>query len=247
MQMSSSSLHISGVSAGYSRTNVINEISLDVRPGETFGLIGLNGAGKTTLIKTILGLRDPAAGDILVGGHKAGSGEAQRYIAFLPERFDPAWFLSAYEFIDFTLSLYGRKVSRADVDTMAAELGLNAAFLPKRAQTYSKGMRQKLGLMTAFMTGCPLLVLDEPMSGLDPLARSQVKNLMVRAREAGQAIFLCSHILSDMEELCDRVAILHGGRIAFVGTPRDLLTQTGEAQLERAFLSLTGHIPAKAA
>lgn len=245
--MTISAINISGVAAGYGRTDVIRDISLDVLPGETFGLIGLNGAGKTTLIKTILGLRDPSAGDIRVGGSKAGSGEAQRYIAFLPERFDPAWFLNAYEFIDFTLSLYGREASRADIDAMAAGLGLSTAFLPKRAQTYSKGMRQKLGLMTAFLTRCPLLVLDEPMSGLDPLARSQVKDLMVAARKAGQSIFLCSHILSDMEELCDRVAILHGGRIAFVGKPQELLAETKEAQLERAFLSLTGYITAKAA
>ncbi len=240
-------LNIKDVCAGYSKTNIIHDITLDVKSGETYGLIGLNGAGKTTLLKTILGLKDPASGEILVDGHYAGSAEAKRQVAFLPERFDPAWFLNAYEFINFTLSLYGRKVSKAEADAMADKLGLNKAFLPKRAQTYSKGMRQKLGLMTTFMTGCPLLILDEPMSGLDPLARSQVKDIIMDARRAGRTTFLSSHILSDMEELCDRIAVLHGGKIVFTGTPAELLLSTGQAQLERAFLSIAGLNEMKAA
>lgn len=236
--MTSSFLDISDVAAGYGGGNVISNISLDVRAGETYGLIGLNGAGKTTLLKTILGLKDQSAGTIKVAGEIAGSAEAKKQLAFLPERFDPPWFLNAYEFIDFTLSLYGRKSSRAEVDSMALKLGLNLAFLPKRASTYSKGMRQKLGLMTTFMTGCPLLILDEPMSGLDPLARTQVKDIIVAARSQGRTTFLSSHILSDMEELCDRVAVLHGGKIMFIGKPSDLIASSGQPQLERAFLSL---------
>lgn len=240
-------LDISNVAAGYGGKNVISDITLDVRAGETYGLIGLNGAGKTTLLKTILGLKDESAGTITLNGHANGTAEAKRELAFLPERFDPAWFLSAYEFIDFTLSLYGRKANRADIDAMADSLGLGVSYLSKRAQTYSKGMRQKLGLMTTFLTGCPLLILDEPMSGLDPLARRQVKEQMVKARQKGATIFLSSHILSDMEELCDRIAVLYGGKIIFTGTPSALLTQTGQAYLERAFLELIGSGASKAA
>ena len=245
--MTNSFLEINDVAAGYGGVNVISQISLDVKPGETYGLIGLNGAGKTTLLKTILGLKDPSAGIIRVAGHAAGSREAKEQLAFLPERFDPAWFLNAYEFIDFTLSLYGRKIAKADINAMASKLGLKLEFLPKRAQTYSKGMRQKLGLMTTFMTGCPLLILDEPMSGLDPLARAQVKDIISEARGQGRTTFLSSHILSDMEELCDRIAVLHGGRIVFVGKPQDLVAQSGQKQLERAFLSLIGQSQPKAA
>ncbi len=232
------SIDISGVDAGYGPVPVITDILFDVHAGETFGLIGLNGAGKTTLLKTILGLKDAQKGSITVAGHAAGSAEAQKHLAFLPERFDPAWFLNAYEFINFTLSLYGRKVERSEIDAMAEKLGLNKAFLPKRAQTYSKGMRQKLGLMTTFLTGCPLMILDEPMSGLDPLARAQVKDLIVAAKAQGRTTFLSSHILSDMEELCDRIAVLHAGKIGFIGKPADLLKQTGQSYLERAFLDL---------
>lgn len=238
--MSEIYVDISGITAAYGTQDVLHAISFHVNAGETFGLIGLNGAGKTTLLKIMLGLKDAKAGNILMGGLPAGAPAARKNFAFLPERFDPAWFLSAYEFIQFTLSLYGRTASRAEIDAMAEKLALKKEFLSKRANTYSKGMRQKLGLMATFLTGCPLLLLDEPMSGLDPLARAQVKNLVAEARAAGRTVFFSSHILSDMHELCDRVAVLHGGDIVFTGAPADILVQTGQATLERAFLHLIG-------
>lgn len=229
-------IDIVAISAGYSKARVIHDISLQVKRGETYGLIGLNGAGKTTLLKILLGLKDSHSGSINIAGFPAGSTQAKKQLAYLPERFDPAWFLNAYEFIDFTTSLYGQKVKRADVDAMAVKLGLNVSYLSKLARTYSKGMRQKLGLMATFLTSCPLMILDEPMSGLDPRARAQVKSLMVEAAEQGRTIFLSSHILSDLEELCHKVAVLHEGGLVYVGSPNDLLTQTGETQLEKAFL-----------
>lgn len=240
-------LEISNINAGYGSTQVLHDISLDVQSGETFGLIGLNGAGKTTLIKIILGLKDQISGNIAVAGHKAGSDDAKKHLAYLPERFDPAWFLTAYEFIKFTLSLYQRKMDKAAADRLAEKLGLKVSYLSKKAQTYSKGMRQKLGLMSTFMTDSPLLILDEPMSGLDPLARAQVKSLVTEARAQGRTTFLSSHILSDMEELCDRIAILHGGRILFIGKPADLMAEQGKPYLEQAFLSLIGTNTLKAA
>lgn len=247
MTVTHTSLDVSNVYADYGASPVIRDISLSVEVGETYGLIGLNGAGKTTLLKTILGLKQQTKGVIKVSSHLAGTAMAKKDIAYLPERFDPPWFLNAYEFIDFTLSLYGRKANRADADTMAKALGLNVSYLPKRAQTYSKGMRQKLGLLTTFMTDCPLLILDEPMSGLDPLARSQVKELMLAAKRKGQTIFLSSHILSDLEEMCDRTAVLHAGTIRFIGKPADLLRQSAQPTLEKAFLSLISQGEEKAA
>jgi ABC-2 type transport system ATP-binding protein len=234
--MSEVFINIDGVSAGYGKTKVLRDISLQVKRGETYGLIGLNGAGKTTLLKILLGLKDAKSGSVLIDGEPAGSTQAKKRLAYLPERFDPAWFLNAYEFIDFTTSLYGQKVRRADVDAMALKLGLNVSYLSKLARTYSKGMRQKLGLMATFLTSCPLMILDEPMSGLDPRARAQVKNLMIEASEQGRTIFLSSHILSDLEELCGNIAVLHDGNLVFVGSPDGLLNQTGEPYLEKAFL-----------
>lgn len=229
-------LDIQSVSAGYGRAGVITDISLDIEQGETYGLIGLNGAGKTTLLKIILGLKESSSGSITIDGSAAGTTAAKSKLAYLPERFDPAWFLNAYEFIDFTTALYGHKVKRADIDAMAVKLGLNLAYLPKLARTYSKGMRQKLGLMATFLTPCPLLILDEPMSGLDPRARTQVKGVLIEAAEQGRTTFLSSHILSDMEELCTRVSVLHDGRIVFTGKPAELLAKTSETHLEKAFL-----------
>lgn len=240
-------LEILNINAGYGSAQVLHDVSFDVQAGETFGLIGLNGAGKTTLIKILLGLKDQMSGAISIAGHRAGSEEAKNQLSYLPERFDPAWFLTAYEFIKFTLSLYKRPFDKGQADTMAEKLGLKTSYLAKKAQTYSKGMRQKLGLMSTFMTGSPLLVLDEPMSGLDPLARAQVKSLVSAARAEGRTVFLSSHILSDMEELCDRVAILHGGKIMFIGKPSELLTMQGKPYLEQAFLSLIGGQHANAA
>jgi len=245
--MTESHLSIQSVTAGYGSHPVIHDISIDVQAGETHGLIGLNGAGKTTLLKTVLGLKDQISGTILVDGHESGSTQAKKSLTFLPERFDPAWFLSAYEFIDFTMSLYAHKVDRAEVNDLANRVGLNVSYLGKRAQSYSKGMRQKLGLMAMFLAPCNLIILDEPMSGLDPLARAQIKDLMAQAKKQNKTIFLSSHILSDMEELCDRVSVLHGGRIVFTGRPSEMLSQTNEVYLERAFLRLIEIPMAKAA
>lgn len=245
--MSDVFLDIRAVNAGYGNMPVIRDITLQINQGETYGLIGLNGAGKTTLLKVILGLKDQQSGDVFIAGHRAGTTAAKSELAYLPERFDPAWFLNAYEFIDFTTSLYGHKVRREDVDAMAVKVGLDTAYLPKLARTYSKGMRQKLGLMATFLTPCPLLILDEPMSGLDPRARAQVKTLLIEAAAQGRTTFLSSHILSDMEELCTRVAILHEGALAFVGKPADLLAQTGESHLEKAFLKTIERSPVSAA
>lgn len=240
-------LDIRSICAGYGRAGVITDISIGINQGETYGLIGLNGAGKTTLLKIILGLKEASAGSVMIDGHRAGTTAAKNKLAYLPERFDPAWFLNAYEFIDFTTSLYGHKVKRVEIDEMAAKLGLNLAYLPKLARTYSKGMRQKLGLMATFLTPCPLLILDEPMSGLDPRARAQVKGLLVEAAGQGRTTFLSSHILSDMEELCTRVSVLHDGRIVFTGKPAELLSQTAEKHLEKAFLKIIDAPEAEAA
>lgn len=233
-------LDIQNVGAGYGDTKIISGISLAVARGETFGLIGLNGAGKTTLIKTILGLKEAETGSILVAGQDAGSEKAKQSLAYLPERFDPPWFLNAYEFIDFTMALYNTKVSRTEIETISDKVGFDRKYLSHRAGSYSKGMRQKVGLMATFLTPAPLLILDEPMSGLDPLARAQVKGLLEKARGEGRTCFLSSHILADMEEMCDRVAVLHGGTLRFTGAPARLLEETGEKYLERAFLSHIG-------
>ncbi len=234
--MTEDALQISNVAADYGARRVISGIEFSVHAGETFGLIGLNGVGKTTLIKTVLGLKEPSEGDIRIFGHGRLTPQSKHDLAYLPERFDPPWFLTGYEFIEFSLSFYKKKTDRSVIDSYADKLQLDKAALKRKMQTYSKGMRQKLGLLATFMTDCKVLILDEPMSGLDPLARTLVKDLCIEGRQQGRTIVLSSHILADMDELCDRVAIVHDGRMVFLGTPAKLRGDMGGATLERAFL-----------
>jgi len=229
-------LKVDKVSVTYEATPAIKNICLEVKAGEMFGLIGLNGAGKTTLIKTLLSLRKQDEGSVEVFGKPPGEKSTRKHFAFLPERFDPPWFLSGMEFIKMSLQLYGRKFNREEVIKSAESLALDPQALGRRVHTYSKGMRQKLGLMGTLLTECKLMILDEPMSGLDPRARALVKDTLMSAKKQDQTIFLSSHILADMEEICDRVAVLHDSEIMFVGKPNDLIAQTNSGNLERAFL-----------
>ncbi len=228
--MAQSILDIVSLNAGYDKKIVVSDATLSIEKGEVFGLIGLNGAGKTTLIKTVLGLREKFSGDINIGSKET--------ISYLPERFDPPWFLSGLEFIQFSLSLYGKKITREQACEEVGRVSLNPDFLDKRVNTYSKGMRQKLGLLATFLTQAPLLILDEPMSGLDPMARQEVKKIITDTKVSGRSVFMCSHILSDVQELCDRVAVFHESKIIFTGSPSEMLKQHKAPNLEGSFLSM---------
>lgn len=229
-------LNVKGVSAGYGAMLVVHDVDLNVKAGEFFGLIGLNGAGKTTLIKTILGLRDQMSGEILVKNQPNTSKASKAHMAYLPERFEPPWFLSGLEFLKFSLKIYNKSATTDQIYEAADKLALDRKALGRKVHTYSKGMRQKLGILGTVFTGCDLFILDEPMSGLDPLARTLVKDMLVETKSHDNTIFLSSHILADMDEICDRVCVLHQGVIKFVGTPDDLKKQTKSKNLERAFL-----------
>jgi ABC-2 type transport system ATP-binding protein len=234
-------LEIENLDVAYGRFSALEAVNLNVLSGKTFGLIGLNGAGKTTLIKTILGLRHPLKGRISFfdsDGSQLLSQNAKKHIAYLPERFEPPVFLSGREFIRFSGTLYQKKISEAEMDEAAKSLELDSAVLSRSVNTYSKGMRQKLGLIATILTGCQFLILDEPMSGLDPKARVCVKENIVRLREEGRTVFLSSHILSDLHEICDTVAVLHNKTIQFYGSPDDLMKQYNKSSLERAFLEV---------
>lgn len=229
-------IDIRDVSADYGHGPVLKNVSFDVRAGETFGLMGLNGAGKTTLIKILLGLMEASQGAVEVFGRRTLDPDSKTRIAYLPEKFEPPPFLTGLEFVKFSLDLYKRPYDEAAVTAAADRIALQRDALKRRVNTYSKGMRQKTGLMGTWLTECPLLILDEPMSGLDPRARALVKDEIIACRARGMTVFLSSHILSDMDEICDRVAVMHDGEIRFTGTPAGLRETTGQAYLERAFL-----------
>lgn len=231
-----SALKLENVSISYGVKPVVQNINLDVKSGEVFGLMGLNGAGKTTMIKAVLGLRDQCEGDIQVYGQPKMIKESKARLAYLPEKFEPPWFLTGMEFLAFSLKLYKKPFDKNAMIEAARSLSLDTEALNRRMNTYSKGMRQKLGLMGTLLTGCSLFILDEPMSGLDPQARALVKKMIDDLKHEERTIFLSSHILADMDEICDRVALLHDGAIHYIGTPKDLKLYTKTDNLERAFL-----------
>lgn len=233
-------LSIRNAAAAYGDFIAVQDVSLDLGEGEIFGLVGLNGAGKTSLIKTIISLKDLHAGSIGLEGVPVYERESRKKIAYLPERFDPPWFLTGEEFIRFSLSLYGRKITDEEMLMAAQSVALAPEALKRRVQSYSKGMRQKLGLLGTVLTGCRLLVLDEPMSGLDPMARQQVKKIIRRCKAEGLTVFMSSHILADVREICDRVAVIHDHKMAYCGTPADMCARYGGQDMELAFLRLIG-------
>lgn len=231
-------LSIQAVSKQYHQVPVLKQISFTLKPGEIFGLIGLNGAGKTTLIKIILDLITANGGEVKIFDHSQHSVESRKYLSYLPEKFQPSRYLKGYEFLDLSLSYYGKKLENQAADLMAMKLDLDAKVLSRRVGTYSKGMGQKLGLAAAFLVDSPLLILDEPMSGLDPRARIRLKQVLLDARTSGKTVFFSSHILSDIDEICDRIGIIHEGELRFVGTPAEFKSRHRNDVLEQAFLSL---------
>jgi ABC-2 type transport system ATP-binding protein len=231
-------LLVEKVSVAYGSRTVIDSLDLSIAAGETFGLIGLNGTGKTTLIKAILGLRRHTGGAISINGLPHMDPASRRQLAFLPERFDPPAFLSGGEFLKFSVSLYNVAYDPVRAEALSRALALDPAVLKNRVNTYSKGMRQKLGLLATLLTGCALMVLDEPMSGLDPQARAFVKEALTQVRGEGRTVFLSSHILSDMNEICDRVAVMDEGQLVYVGTPEGMMERGGDRSMERAFLNI---------
>lgn len=230
-------IDIRNLSTTYGKTKVLHGITFSVPQNICFGLIGLNGAGKTTLIKVLLGLREATEGDATILGQALGSDAVKSQISYLPEKFEPPPFLTGFEFVHFTQKLYNRTITEDEILAMADMLQLQREALPRRVTSYSKGMRQKLGLMATLLANCPLVILDEPMSGLDPRARILVKDAILAYQKRGNTVIMCSHILADLEEMCPDIAVLHQGALVYSGSPQDMIASTAQANLERAFLS----------
>jgi len=225
-----------GVSKRFGRAEVLRAIDLDVHSGECMGLAGVNGAGKTTLIKCLLDFCDLDSGAIEIHGTTHRHPQSRAHLAFLPERFTAPYFLTGREFIAMMMRLFGCRYGEERVRAMFAALDLEVAALDKPVRAYSKGMTQKLGLAACFLSQRDVYVLDEPMSGLDPKARDRAKDLLLNLKSEGRTLLFTSHSLADVEEVCDRVTVLHGGTVAYAGPPRGLCERHGEASLERAFL-----------
>ena len=235
--MTTPALEISELAKTYGKFSVLSALSLSVLPGECFGLVGMNGAGKTTLIKCLLDFCDIDSGEIRLFGVTHRETRARQPLAFLPEHFMPPQALTGRNFLRYMAALREQPYREDDALAMCAALDLDAQALARSARSYSKGMAQKLGLAACLLSGADLFVLDEPMSGLDPKARARLKQQLNRAKQAGKTIFFSSHVLADVEELCDRMAILHQGKLAFIGTPAACRENYQAQTLEAAYLA----------
>lgn len=234
--MSIPAVRFQQVVQGYAGGTLLHGIDLDIAPGESVALVGVNGAGKTSLIKCLLDFCALGAGSIEIFGLSHRLPAARRPLAFLPERFTPPYYLTGRDFLRYLSTLHGAACDDAALARVTAALDLAPEALARTVRSYSKGMTQKLGLAACLLAQKDLYVLDEPMSGLDPKARALLKQQLQRLRERGASLFFTSHALTDVEQLCDRVAILHQGRIRFAGTPRQCRAQFGAADLEQAFM-----------
>jgi ABC-2 type transport system ATP-binding protein len=225
-------LSVTALRKTYGRTTALGGVDLEIGAGELVGLLGPNGAGKSTLVKIACGLVRPRGGRAVVCGAPAGSREARRALGYLAELFRfPGW-ARAEEVLTLHQRLAGSDGGAAERAALLEQVDLLDAR-DRRVEAMSKGMQQRLGLAQALIGGPRLLLLDEPTSALDPVGRRMVRELLERLREQGVAVLLNSHLLSEVELVCDRVAILDGGQVVAAGRPSDLV-HAGGVEIETA-------------
>jgi ABC-2 type transport system ATP-binding protein len=230
-------LIVEDVSLTLGARRILDHVSFAVGSGETVGLVGVNGAGKTSLIRGLLDLTRLDSGSVTIGGESHLSTSARCHCTYLAERFVPPNFATGAELLRHLLALHGQPFDRSRAEHEAHALELDPKALDRPARDYSKGMAQKIGLIACLLPAPQLLILDEPMSGLDPKARALFKRRLARVKEDGMAVFFSTHLLTDVEALCDRILLLDSGRICFNGTPAALMERTHAENLEQAFLS----------
>lgn len=234
-------LKITNLKKNFASKVVLDNINFELKNNEIFGLIGLNGAGKTTLIKIILDLLEADSGTVDIMNITSTSSKSREFLRYLPEKFQASSMVSGMEFLkifnDFDKTYSGNKSELVnEIYKLADLLALDRTALNLKVSKYSKGMTQKLGLISTFLGSSKLIILDEPMTGLDPKARIYLKNLLKESKKENKTVFFSSHILADIDEICDRIGILNNGKICFVGTPEELKNKHSETLLEKAFL-----------
>jgi ABC-2 type transport system ATP-binding protein len=212
----------------------LDSLNLLVEDGEIFGLLGPNGAGKTTAVKMIMGFMAPTAGEIIFQDKKLAMAEPRPQFGYLPESFKPNPNLTVEEYLLFHNELAGFAIDTEMLDEQLRLVGMDR-FKQRRVSDLSKGMGQRLGLAQAFAGSPDFLILDEPTSGLDPIGRSEVIDLLLSINKQGKTIFFCSHILSEVERLCDRIGILVEGKLQFVGQVKEFLNKWEAENLDEGF------------
>jgi ABC-2 type transport system ATP-binding protein len=217
---------------------ILNNLNLTIESGQYFAIAGENGAGKTTLIKIILDLiRNINSGSIILNGSPGTATDARNGLTYLPEKFDLKKEVTGWQYLKFVFGIYNQKINKAWVLDLCEQLSLDADRLDHKTSVYSKGMKQKLGLISCFMLDKALIILDEPLSGLDPKARFHFKELLANERKQNRTIFYSTHMLADAEEVCDQFGILHDGEMKFVGTPGECMDKYQADTLELAYMN----------
>jgi len=217
---------------GRRKVVAVRDLNLEIRRGEVFGLLGPNGSGKSTTVKLMLGLLFPTRGEVSVLGRHPRDVAAKRLVGFLPEESYLYRFLNAQETLDFYGRLFAlnRAERRRRAEMLIRQVGLEHAR-KRPLKEYSKGMARRIGVAQALINDPALVILDEPTSGLDPKGRREMKDLILALKDQGKTVLLCSHLLPDVEEVCDRVGILNRGRLLTVGKLSDLLVRQDEVQV----------------
>ena len=225
---------------GRRRTRAVNGISFQVNQGECVGFIGANGAGKSTTIKTLMGFMFPVSGRATVFGEAGGAPAGRRRIGYLPEVALYYPFMKARELLGLYGGLSGlsRQALRERIPAVLEDVGLSGKG-DILLRNFSKGMQQRLGIAQALIAEPELLILDELSSGLDPVGRHDLRRVLVRLKQAGRTLFFSSHELTEVESLCDRVIMIHRGRLLRDETLAELKREQGEGDLEHLFIRLT--------
>lgn len=223
------------------KVRALDGLTLNVRPGQIFGFLGGNGAGKTTTIKILMSLLFPTEGSAKILGSDISDVSMHARIGYCPENPYFYDYLTANELLDYFGQIFGYDTAKRKqlTDELLTAVGLEEKSRSRQLRKFSKGMQQRVGLAQALVNDPEIVFLDEPMSGLDPVGRREIRELIVSLREKGKTVFMSTHILSDVEALCDEVAILRGGRLAATGSLSELLS-TGNEQ--RAFELLIGGV-----
>lgn len=228
-------IKISKFSKFYGKDKIVDNLSLTIKTGEVFGFLGPNGAGKTTTIKMLVGLSKPDSGKISVNDKNPSNIANREEIGFMPE--DPYFYdhLSGLEFLQFCGQLFQKSRSRNKgyYTQILTRVGLYEAR-NKMQRTYSKGMKQRLGLASAIVNDPEYIFLDEPLDGLDPIGRREIKQIILDLKKRKKTIFFNSHILADVEEVCDQIGIINKGKLVYSGSVKKF---AGKKSLEEAFVA----------
>ena len=222
---------------GRKKVRALNSLSLEVKKGEVFGLLGPNGSGKTTTLKLLLGLLFPTEGEVKILGRPATDVSKNKFIGYLPEETYLYRFLNAEETLDFYGRLFNipQKARREKSQQLIEMVGLKQARR-RQLKEYSKGMTRRIGLAQALINDPDLVLLDEPTSGLDPLGSRDMKDLIIKLKEQGKTVVMCSHLLADVQDVCDRIAILYEGDLKLLGRVDDLLKNEKVTQVRASNL-----------